>query len=344
MCSVNRYSDRVNIMSSTKINDKHCACCQKTIRKDKRIHLFDLIQEWCKFAITQNFVNLHFDHSCYMHVYHEMQRNLSNSEPIEVCFKRDIGTQTDSLDFSSISVMPTTTTATSYLNMDYASKETLYKSRRPNTCITNPSLTDNIIKLPFYHASTSRRCCSICSPYYEKALTRSCSIYQATRSHALISHGVFIPNGSTCCKKHLDNDRFTADSIQTIKNNNLSFTLFCQDQLMNSFYDIKMTFQQVQKLLHEALYSLSINFDNNKNLKDEHYFTLTGISKESFNDLCSKISSNYLCQSELRSARQEICCFLLKQRLGVSDQILSALFSLPNKRAASRIIVSEYPS
>ena len=157
-------------MSSTKINDKHCACCQKTISKDERIHLFDLTQERCKFAITQNFINLHFGHSCYMYVCHEMQRNLSNSEPMEVCFKRDIGTQTDSLEFSSISVMPTTATVTSYLNMDYAFKETLYESRRPN--ITNPSLTDNIIKLPFYHVSPSRRRCSIYSTYYAEALTR----------------------------------------------------------------------------------------------------------------------------------------------------------------------------
>ena len=149
-----------------------------------------------------------------------------------------------------------------------------------------------------------------------------------------------VPNESTCCKNHLDNDRFTADSIQTIKNNNLSFTLFSQDQLMNLFYDIKMIFQPVQKLLDEALYSPPINFDNNKNLKDEHYFTLTGISKESFNGLCSKIPSNQLHQSELCSARQAIGCFLLKLRLGVSDQILSGLFSLPNKRAANRIINS----
>lgn len=44
----------------------------KTIRKDERIHLFDLTQEWCKFVITRNFIDLHFDHSCYMRVYHEI--------------------------------------------------------------------------------------------------------------------------------------------------------------------------------------------------------------------------------------------------------------------------------
>ena len=325
-------------MSSTEINYKHCACCQKTIRKDERMHLFDLTQEWCKFVIARNFIHLHFDHSCYMRVYHEMQRNLSNSESLEVCFQRDIGTQTDSLGVSSISVMSTTTTTASHLHMDYDTERTSYESHHPN--ITSAALSDNVIKLPFYYVSASRRRCSICSTYYEKTLNPWCSVSQATRSHALISHGIFIPKGSTCCKKHLDNDCFTVDSIQTIKNNNPSFTLFTQDQLMDLFYDIKMTFQRIQQLLDEVIYSSPINFDDNKNLKDEHYFTLMGISKENFNDLCSKIPSNHLRQSELRSARQAIGCFLLKMRLGISNQVLAVLFSLPDKRAASRIIDS----
>ena len=120
-------SDQVSIMSSTKIDYKHCACCQKTIRKDDRMHLFDLTQEWCKFLITRNFINLHFDHSCYMRLYHEMQRNLSNSESMEVCFQRDIGTQTDSLGVSSISVVSTTTTTASRLHMDYDTGRTSYE-------------------------------------------------------------------------------------------------------------------------------------------------------------------------------------------------------------------------
>ena len=62
-----------------------------------------------------------------MRLYHEMQRNLSNSESMEACFQRDIGTQTDSLGASSISVMSTTTTTASHLHMDYDTERTSYE-------------------------------------------------------------------------------------------------------------------------------------------------------------------------------------------------------------------------
>ena len=211
---------------------------------------------------------------------------------------------------------PTTTTA-SHLNMDYDTQKISYESRHPN--IMSVASVDNIIKLPFYCVSASRHPCSICPTYYEKTLNPWCSVSQATRSYALISHDIFIPNGSTFYMKHLDNDCFTVDSIQTIKNNNPSFTLFTQDQLMDLFDDIKMTFQRIQQLLDEAIYSPPVNFDDNKNLKDEHYFTLAEISKENFNDLYSKIPPEHLHHSEMRSSRQAIGCFLFKMRLGISN-------------------------
>ena len=66
---------------------------------------------------------------------------------MEVCFQRNIGTQTDSLGVSSISVMSTTTTTAWHLNMDYDTEKISYESHHPN--IMSAVLTDNVIKIPF---------------------------------------------------------------------------------------------------------------------------------------------------------------------------------------------------
>ena len=89
----------------------------------------------------------------------------------------------------------------------------------------HPGITQVVLRIGTRKAESganftyvSRCRCSICPTYYEKTLNLWCSVSQLTRSHALIAHGIFIPKGSTCCKKHFDNDRFTVDSIHAIKN------------------------------------------------------------------------------------------------------------------------------
>ena len=154
----------------------------------------------------------------------------------------------------------------------------------------------------------------------------------------LLTYNIIMPDGSTCCTKHLPDDEFKSDAIEMMKKGPDTCKVTVHE-LMQLIKDIQISFIQLQSLLSEALSRPAIDFDDTLMASDQ-YFTLTGISKENFDDLCSRIPAASLKQSDLRSARQSIGCLLVKLRLGLSNQTLGTLFCLPNKRAVSRIVDS----
>ena len=154
----------------------------------------------------------------------------------------------------------------------------------------------------------------------------------------LLTYNIIVLDGSTCCTKHLRDDEFKSDGIDMMKKGPDTCKVTVHE-LMQLIKDIQISFIKLQSLLSEALSRPAIDFDDTQMASDQH-FTLMGISKENFDDLCSRIAAVSLRQSDLRSARQSISCLLVKLRLGLSNQILATLFCLPNKRAVSRIVDS----
>ena len=72
--------------------------------------------------------------------------------------------------------------------------------------------------------------------------------------------------------------------------------------------------------------SSHLNFDMPYMMSDDDYLSLTGLSKESFADLCGLCTS--LRNTTVRTSRTCLAILLVKLRLGLSNKILSILFGL----------------
>ena len=84
-----------------------------------------------------------------------------------------------------------------------------------------------------------------------------------------------------------------------------------------------------------------IHFDRPSSLTGTVYYNLTGLRKQHFNKLVSFIpNSNVIRQSAKRSVRMAIGLLLCKLRLGLSNNVLSSLFEMNDKKAVSRAIDS----
>ncbi|CAF4032731.1 unnamed protein product [Rotaria sp. Silwood1] len=232
----------------------------------------------------------------------------------------------------------TTTATTSYLNTGSPAKR---RALHPISSDGNaPSQNNDTIEMPFLRVSSSRSHCFVCGTYYSKTYSSYCSINEIMRAETLLTHGIVIRNGSTCCEKHLDKNQFKTDAIASIKKKIPNTSTISRDELLHSHNDLNVAYRRLQSMLDEANRRSAIDFDDLYRLTDEPYFILTGITKNNFLDLCSSIPSTSLRQSESRSANQAVSCLLVKLRLGLSHEVLATLFSLPDKKTFSRILES----
>ena len=73
--------------------------------------------------------------------------------------------------------------------------------------------------------------------------------------------------------------------------------------------------------------SMRIDFDNRDALSGADYTHLTGLGKQSFNDLHHHISET-IRNTPARSTRVSLAIFLLKLKSGMSNKLLSTLFNI----------------
>ncbi|CAF1141189.1 unnamed protein product [Rotaria sordida] len=229
-------------------------------------------------------------------------------------------------------------------NQNQIVKDSLYKIQSIIDELKKRVTTDgsashsNTIQLPLRRLSTSKDRCCVCNIYFSESKSPCSLIKQSARFNMLLTHNVFIPNGTTCCRKHLHDDEFKSDAIILMKKGP-NMCAISDHEPMELLNDTRTSFNELQSLLTKARSRLPIDFDDDQMTTDQ-YLNLTGISKENFFDLCSHIPSTSLGQTSLRSARQSIGCLLVKLRLGLSNQTLASLFSLLDRRTVSRVIDS----
>lgn len=70
-----------------------------------------------------------------------------------------------------------------------------------------------------------------------------------------------------------------------------------------------------------------IDFDREYAFSDQQYTSLTGLNKNSFNDLLSYISENVQ-NTFVRSARNSLGFFIVNMKSGLCNSILSTLFNI----------------
>ncbi|CAF2752640.1 unnamed protein product [Rotaria sp. Silwood2] len=247
----------------------------------------------------------------------------------------EVGTHTELAEILQDSQQSQSTTT--FTNGEH---ELSSKNSTNHLLTTMVSSQEKFIELPLQRLPSSKSRCCVCHDYFLKIKTRCSEINQSTRSNMLLTYNIIVSDGSTCCSKHLQDDEFKEDAIELMKKIQQYYNVTI-DELMQSLTDLKISFARLKSLLSKTLYRPAINFDDTQMMSDQ-YFILTGISKESFDNLCSHISATRLRQSGLRSTRQSIGCLLVKLRLGVSNQTLATLLCLFDRRIVSRVVDSAH--
>ncbi|CAF3851156.1 unnamed protein product, partial [Rotaria sp. Silwood1] len=314
-------------------NDIHCISCEANMRRGEYMDKFDSEKDWCKYAVKEGLVSLCIHNSCRLRIMRKMKTSDQSQFETHDNTKCDAAVQTDEeyLQDSKIS-----TSITKPYHQENASSTKLPIHQLPTT--DSFASHSNTIQLPLRRLSTSRHRCCVCNIYFSKSKSPCSLIKQSTRFNMLLTHNVFIPNGTMCCRKHLHDDEFKSDAIIFMKKGPNTCAI-SDHELMELLNNIQTSFNELQSLLTKARSRPPIDFDDDQMTTDQ-YLNLTGISKENFFDLCSHIPSTSLKQTSLRSARQSIGCLLVKLRLGLSNQTLASLFSLLDRRTASRVIDS----
>ena len=95
----------------------------------------------------------------------------------------------------------------------------------------------NTIQLPPQRLSTSKAQCCVCNTYFSKSKSPCSLIKQSTQSNMLLTHNIFLPSGSTCCRKHLQDDEFKSDALIITKKGQSACTISDHElmELLNNF-------------------------------------------------------------------------------------------------------------
>lgn len=195
------------------------------------------------------------------------------------------------------------------LEEDLADPDFIYEPK-----ITNPS-SPKTVHLNIPAASRSHKWCVICHKDSSRR-NHIINIPSTAITQAFINCGVFIHPKSRCCYKHLENTFFSSDALHLLR--------AAKTSDMFSHSDVVNLLTNIRKMLRADCHRL--NFDIPAFLSDEDYETLTGITKDQFNDLVTYLED--IRNTEIRSKRTCLGVFLTKLRTGLSNKVLGVLHGL----------------
>ena len=175
-----------------------------------------------------------------------------------------------------------------------------------------------LLKIPSTPKSHSR--CFICKRPGPKLVVVSAEASFA----AFTDHNVIVKNGTRCCPVHMDEGIIKAEALAA---SNTSDSAFVN----------RATVLELLTKLREACKKCQKRFDF-ASLRDDEYPDLTGISKQSFDDLCTYIIG-HVRNTPTRDTTTSLGLFLFKLRAGLSNKILSIIFGI-SKSSVRRAITT----
>lgn len=191
----------------------------------------------------------------------------------------------------------------------------------------------NTIRLPVYVPSFSHDYCSICK---RKLSGISCmEITDNIRFYSLLNYMIYFKKGTRCCTSHVVQEQLQPKAITLIKNY-YEINDSVSTSILNSMLDdIWLDWKRCKM----ALETKPIPIDYNQSLRytDHDYWTLIGLNKNDFNELCNQMSMRTTIN---RSVHTAVGCLLTKLRLGLSNNVLATLFSFSDKRIVGHILES----
>lgn len=204
-------------------------------------------------------------------------------------------------------------------NSDPCTTDSDYEPPAKKSKETTPFKSPQIIPLPILSTGKSHSSCCICKARGIKFITLSSD----TRHKLFVLTGQLLLAGARCCPVHLKSDsHLTEEAILKLQNNASS------SSDSTTYFNKSDIFSLISNIRDVALRNdkYRIDFDSDTGLQDSDYLSLTGISKENFNDLVSYVKS--IRATKNRSIRTCIALLLVKLRTGMSNRLLSTLFNI----------------
>ena len=133
-----------------------------------------------------------------------------------------------------------------------------------------------------------------------------------------------------CYRKHISNGYFTAAALQIIQKQEKTREAN-SEELIDIFNVMESELLPKVSKIQENHDVPPLNFEGTTHLTSDNYYVLMGLNRKDFDNLCSCIPPASLRNTQNRAARVAVACLLVKLRLGISHQMLAALFSFPGQ-------------
>ncbi|CAC5390289.1 unnamed protein product [Mytilus coruscus] len=134
------------------------------------------------------------------------------------------------------------------------------------------------ISLPFQSVKgPSHSSCCICKRRGHKFVV----VPSCIRNNVFIEKNVIVPAGSRCCPGHIDGDLLKDDAMKQISD--------LKSECQFNRTDIFNLLQQVRAIALKNQ-NKRIDFDSDSFISDADYYNLLGLSRGSFDDICSHIT------------------------------------------------------
>lgn len=178
-------------------------------------------------------------------------------------------------------------------NKDRSSHDDIFEppknNRKPSSLRSPPSVTLKIPSTPKSHAR-----CFLC----KKPGPRLIVINSSARTTAFVEHNVIIPAGSRCCPSHLQDDRIVSDCFTSVSTQDISFLSRSEIlHLLSSLRNICLSVAKGRLCIDK--------------LCDDEYVELTGVDKDTFQDLARYIEG-HVRNTPSRSVSTTLAVFLMK--------------------------------
>ena len=169
-----------------------------------------------------------------------------------------------------------------------------------STLISLSSIASHV-SIPFYRLSASHARCSVCD--VDSSSNSSGSVFSYDiRTRAFLKHDILISFGTRCCTRHISDSYLNAAALQRVRKKEKKCYLTV-DELMNIFVVVKDEFLLKPSIIENLNNAPPLNYDDLTSLTSKNYYVLTGLSRSDFGNLCSRIPSMALRNTQNRSTR-----------------------------------------
>ena len=332
------------------MDSNQCGACQKRFRSGDRKRSLSASPDVCIFVFSQGLIditqlidvttstNVTLCNSCYQYFYNKMS-NVTDfvSTTMDVDYPTKATTCDQAVQTDSI-----VTSCSSAQCDDLIDPPTPMAPTRVSTILVSDEVPGSSVTLPCYRLASSHKYCGICRVTFGGNGSSCClTLGDDARMRSIVHSHVFVPIRTRCCSTHIDqNGDLTEESFDLVIRNRQKMCAVTCHELMELFCLVATHLRMTQKLIEKIQDNPPFDFDHSHRLSSGDYFILTGLGRLQFDDLCSHIPSSALHHSETRSPRAAVACLMMKLRLGLSNEVLSVMFSFRNRRVVGHVIQS----